>query len=85
MNTNTVLRDLKPDTEYKVTVVPVYPDMEGKRTSENGKTSKHEQNQQLLRAISIKYQYMMRKHDLSKLCIFGDRKHIGECNQTILF
>lgn len=39
MTTNTVLRDLQPDTEYKVTLVPVYPDVEGKHTSENGKTS----------------------------------------------
>lgn len=39
MSTNTVLRDLRPDTEYKVTLVPIYDDMEGKRMSENGKTS----------------------------------------------
>ncbi|KAA8582941.1 hypothetical protein FQN60_015487 [Etheostoma spectabile] len=38
MTTNTVLRDLRPDTEYKVTLVPIYPDVEGKRASENGKT-----------------------------------------------
>ncbi|XP_067337696.1 collagen alpha-1(XII) chain isoform X3 [Channa argus] len=38
MSTNTVLRDLRPETEYKVTVVPVYDDAEGKRVSENGKT-----------------------------------------------
>ncbi|XP_071397697.1 collagen alpha-1(XII) chain-like, partial [Centroberyx affinis] len=38
MSTNTVLRDLQPDTEYKVTLVPLYSDVEGKRTSENGKT-----------------------------------------------
>ncbi|XP_068565200.1 collagen alpha-1(XII) chain [Cebidichthys violaceus] len=38
MSTNTVLRDLRPDTEYKVTLVPVYSDVEGKRMSENGKT-----------------------------------------------
>ncbi|XP_076874166.1 collagen alpha-1(XII) chain isoform X2 [Brachyhypopomus gauderio] len=38
MSTNTILRNLKPDTQYKVTVVPVYADMEGKRQSENGKT-----------------------------------------------
>ncbi|XP_029281105.1 LOW QUALITY PROTEIN: collagen alpha-1(XII) chain [Cottoperca gobio] len=38
MSTNTVLRDLKPDTEYRVTLVPVYSDVEGKRSSENGKT-----------------------------------------------
>ncbi|CAK6977127.1 collagen alpha-1(XII) chain isoform X7 [Scomber scombrus] len=38
MTTNTMLRDLKPDTEYKVTLVPVYPDAEGKHVSENGKT-----------------------------------------------
>ncbi|KAM7368319.1 hypothetical protein PAMP_014547 [Pampus punctatissimus] len=38
MTTNTMLRDLQPDTEYKVTLVPVYPDVEGKHMSENGKT-----------------------------------------------
>uniref|UniRef100_A0AAQ5YIG9 Collagen alpha-1(XII) chain n=1 Tax=Amphiprion ocellaris TaxID=80972 RepID=A0AAQ5YIG9_AMPOC len=38
MTTNTVLRELRPDTEYKVTVVPIYSDVEGKRMSENGKT-----------------------------------------------
>ncbi|XP_058469849.1 collagen alpha-1(XII) chain isoform X2 [Solea solea] len=38
ISTNTVLRDLLPDTEYKVTLVPIYADAEGKRTSENGKT-----------------------------------------------
>nr|XP_057921467.1 collagen alpha-1(XII) chain isoform X1 [Doryrhamphus excisus] len=38
MVTNAVLRDLQPDTEYKVTLVPIYPDVEGKRMSENGKT-----------------------------------------------
>ncbi|KAG7264080.1 hypothetical protein CRUP_009530 [Coryphaenoides rupestris] len=40
MSTNTVLRGLTPDTEYKVSVVPVYADVEGKRMSENGKTIK---------------------------------------------
>ncbi|KAF7652879.1 hypothetical protein LDENG_00091140, partial [Lucifuga dentata] len=38
MTTNTVLRELKPDTEYKVTLVPIYTEAEGKRMSENGKT-----------------------------------------------
>ncbi|KAM4632936.1 collagen alpha-1(XII) chain isoform 4-T5 [Polymixia lowei] len=38
MSTNTVLRGLQPDTAYKVTVVPLYADAEGKRMSENGKT-----------------------------------------------
>uniref|UniRef100_A0A674BWP0 Collagen type XII alpha 1 chain n=1 Tax=Salmo trutta TaxID=8032 RepID=A0A674BWP0_SALTR len=38
MSTNTVLRNLVPDTEYKVTLVPMYGDIEGKRNSENGKT-----------------------------------------------
>jgi len=40
MSTNTVLRGLTPDTEYRVSVVPVYADVEGKRVSENGKTSR---------------------------------------------
>ena len=37
--TSTVLKNLVPDTEYTVTVVPVYHEMEGKPQSENGKTS----------------------------------------------
>ncbi|XP_012693541.2 collagen alpha-1(XII) chain isoform X2 [Clupea harengus] len=36
--TTTVLRNLMPDTLYTVTVAPVYPQGEGKRMSENGKT-----------------------------------------------
>ncbi|XP_038160859.1 collagen alpha-1(XII) chain [Cyprinodon tularosa] len=38
MTTNTVLRELTPDTEYRVSVIPVYTEVEGKRMSENGKT-----------------------------------------------
>ncbi|KAM9355371.1 collagen alpha-1(XII) chain [Pholidichthys leucotaenia] len=38
ITTNTMLRELRPDTEYKVTLVPIYADVEGKRMSENGKT-----------------------------------------------
>ncbi|XP_037541159.1 collagen alpha-1(XII) chain [Nematolebias whitei] len=38
LTSSTVLRDLRPDTEYRVTLVPVYADIEGKRASENGKT-----------------------------------------------
>lgn len=38
--TSTVLKNLEPDTEYTVTVVPVYPEMEGISMSENGKTCK---------------------------------------------
>uniref|UniRef100_A0A665VJ26 Collagen, type XII, alpha 1b n=1 Tax=Echeneis naucrates TaxID=173247 RepID=A0A665VJ26_ECHNA len=30
--------DLQPDTEYKVTLLPIYDEMEGKPMSENGKT-----------------------------------------------
>lgn len=37
--TSTVLKNLDPDTEYTVTVVPVYPEMEGISQSEKGKTS----------------------------------------------
>ncbi|XP_029984108.1 LOW QUALITY PROTEIN: collagen alpha-1(XII) chain-like [Sphaeramia orbicularis] len=37
--TSTVLKNLESDTEYTVTVVPVYPEMEGKSMSENGKTN----------------------------------------------
>lgn len=40
MSTSTVLRDLLPDTSYTVTLVPVYTDVQGKRTSADGKTSK---------------------------------------------
>uniref|UniRef100_A0A672YMG0 Collagen type XII alpha 1 chain n=1 Tax=Sphaeramia orbicularis TaxID=375764 RepID=A0A672YMG0_9TELE len=36
--TNTVLRNLLSDTPYTVTVVPVYPEGEGLRQSETGKT-----------------------------------------------
>uniref|UniRef100_A0A673LVD9 Collagen alpha-1(XII) chain-like n=1 Tax=Sinocyclocheilus rhinocerous TaxID=307959 RepID=A0A673LVD9_9TELE len=36
---STVLKNLQSDTEYTVTVVPVYAPGEGKRMSENGKTS----------------------------------------------
>jgi len=38
--TNTVLRNLLSDTPYTVTVVPVYPEGEGLRQSDNGKTRK---------------------------------------------
>ncbi|MEQ2281346.1 hypothetical protein AMECASPLE_029276, partial [Ameca splendens] len=38
LTTYTVLRELSPDTEYRVTVIPVYADVEGKLMSENGKT-----------------------------------------------
>ncbi|XP_056620126.1 collagen alpha-1(XII) chain isoform X2 [Triplophysa dalaica] len=38
MSTNTVLRNLQPNTDYRVTVLPVYADAEGKKQSENGKT-----------------------------------------------
>lgn len=39
--TSTVLRNLDPNTVYKVTLLPLYEqDVEGKRQSENGKTSR---------------------------------------------
>lgn len=38
--TTTVLRNLDPNTVYKVTLLPIYEkEIEGKRQSENGKTS----------------------------------------------
>lgn len=36
--TSTVLRNLLSDTPYKVTVVPVYPEGEGLRQTDRGKT-----------------------------------------------
>lgn len=38
--TNTVLRNLLSDTQYTVTVAPVYPEGEGLRQSDKGKTRK---------------------------------------------
>ncbi|XP_067312279.1 collagen alpha-1(XII) chain isoform X8 [Pseudorasbora parva] len=38
ITTSTVLKNLRSDTEYTVTVVPVYAPGEGRRMSENGKT-----------------------------------------------
>lgn len=37
--TSTTLRNLDPDTLYDVAVVPIYPDVEGIRQAEKGKTS----------------------------------------------
>lgn len=37
--TSTILRNLESDTLYSVAVVPVYPDVEGVRQEEKGKTS----------------------------------------------
>lgn len=37
--TSTTLRNLDPDTVYSVAVVPVYPDVDGIREEEKGKTS----------------------------------------------
>uniref|UniRef100_A0A3Q3JN84 Collagen, type XII, alpha 1b n=1 Tax=Monopterus albus TaxID=43700 RepID=A0A3Q3JN84_MONAL len=39
--TSTVLKNLEPNTEYTVTVVPVYHEIEGKPQSEKGKTLKN--------------------------------------------
>ncbi|TNN31438.1 Collagen alpha-1(XII) chain [Liparis tanakae] len=38
-SSSTVLKNLDPNTEYTVSVVPLYEEMEGERQSENGKTS----------------------------------------------
>ncbi|XP_055088149.1 collagen alpha-1(XII) chain isoform X2 [Periophthalmus magnuspinnatus] len=38
LTTSSVLRELRPDTPYRVTVVPVYSDMEGRPASDTGKT-----------------------------------------------
>lgn len=37
--TSTILSNLEPDKVYSVAVVPVYPDVEGIREQEKGKTS----------------------------------------------
>lgn len=39
-STSIILRNLMPDTPYKVSVLPVYPAREGRRQSENGRTCK---------------------------------------------
>ena len=39
--TSMVLKSLESDTEYTVTVVPVYHEMEGKSQSKNGRTSEY--------------------------------------------
>lgn len=39
---STTLRNLDPDTVYDVAVVPIYPDVEGIRQAEKGKTSESE-------------------------------------------
>lgn len=67
MSTNTVLRNLVPDTEYKVTLVPMYGDIEGKRNSENGKTSKSWLNK--LHNTGTK---QWEKSDLMLNSLFGD-------------
>lgn len=36
---STILRGLQPDTVYRVSLVPVYAEGDGKTVSENGKTS----------------------------------------------
>lgn len=38
-STSTILRNLESNTVYNVAVVPVYPDVEGIRQTEKGKTS----------------------------------------------
>lgn len=52
MSTNTVLRELQPSTEYRVTLVPVYLDVEGKQVSENGKTSEYTGSQTITPSVS---------------------------------
>lgn len=45
--TNTILRNLLSDTPYTVTVVPVYPEGEGLRQSDKGKTRKSSEQERL--------------------------------------
>lgn len=45
--TNTILRNLLSDTPYTVTVVPVYPEGEGLRQSDKGKTRKLSEREHL--------------------------------------
>jgi len=52
--TSTVLKNLLSDTEYTVTVVPVYAPGEGKRMSENGKTCEFMQQLLILARLESK-------------------------------
>lgn len=70
MTANALLRDLRPDTEYKVTLVPVYADVEGKRSTENGKTSEFEaegeelQNCRLLTRENFLFNFVLKCENL---------------------
>ena len=52
--TSTVLKGLQPDTLYTVTLVPVYAEGDGRRMSEDGKTSTalREDSQRVLEGLS---------------------------------
>ena len=52
--TSTVLRNLLSDTPYTVTVVPVYPEGEGLRKSDNGKTREYSAFESDLGSASIR-------------------------------
>lgn len=47
--TTTILRNLDSDTVYNVAVVPVYPDTEGIRQAEKGKTSEFQRTLECFR------------------------------------
>lgn len=64
---NTVLKNLQPDTDYTVTVVPVYPTGEGKPQSENGKTCKH----RVFLIVFSEWEVRIRSGMLSRCDILG--------------
>lgn len=86
MATNTMLRDLQPDTEYTVTVVPIYADVEGKSMSDNGKTSKlifGHPSPSIQAAVNYYYYFFFKvAFTVQKYCVCGIR---NEAEQFVSF
>lgn len=61
--TSTVLHNLHPDTLYTISVVPVYPETEGKRQSEKGRTSEWAK----LNRFKFNFQYSVFRQILGRI------------------